>query len=210
MSKLKPFACNFHAHSDHSTIDGGSSVKTIVKRAKELQYQHIVLTEHGNINSAATLGMHATEEKIRFSHGIEAYLDTPFDKLGIPPSEDNYKRDYSHVTILFKSTKAYLHFCKLTPVMEERAVYRYGERKPILKWEELEEIGSEIVFFDVGYPFPIDLGNVKQTFFSRQDFDKGTECNNALDLSIIDIPDFRYGNDFLDAVLGSFNGSFVA
>lgn len=144
MYNFKPFGCNCHAHSDAS-MDGGSSVKKIVKRAKELQYSHVVLTEHGNLNSAAALGMHASEEKISFSHGIEVYLDTPFEKLGINQTDGNDKRSYSHLTILFKTRKAYEHFCRLTPIMESRALIRYGERKPIIKWEELEEIGSEIV-----------------------------------------------------------------
>ena len=143
---FKPYGSNFHAHAD-SSLDGASSVKKIVKRAKELQYQHVVLTEHGNLNSAADLGMCASDAGISYSHGIEAYLDTPFEELGIKPDGDgnNHKRQYSHVTILFKTRKAYQYFCRLTPVMESRAVTRWGERKPILKWDELVEIGSEII-----------------------------------------------------------------
>ena len=143
---FKPYGSNFHAHAD-SSLDVASSVKKIVKRAKELQYQHVVLTEHGNLNSAADLGMCASDAGISYSHGIEAYLDTPFEELGIKPDGDgnNHKRQYSHVTILFKTRKAYQYFCRLTPVMESRAVTRWGERKPILKWDELVEIGSEII-----------------------------------------------------------------
>lgn len=144
-ARFRPFGCNIHAHSDCS-LDGGSSVKKIVQRAKELGQGHIVLTEHGNINSAAALGMYAAEAGIPFSHGIEVYLNPPSIPSISPTSDQGEdKRSYFHLTVLFKTYKAYQYFCKLTPIMESRAVIRYGERKPIINWEELEEIGSEIV-----------------------------------------------------------------
>ena len=160
---FKPFGCNPHQHSDAS-LDGGSSVEKIVKRAKELEYGHLVLTEHGNFNSAAQLAMHAKKANIPFSHGIEVYLDPPFtinssiiqlddsrsleQKLADMMSEEAVstdKRSYMHLTVLFKTTKAYEYFCRLTPVMESRAVTRFGERKPIISWSELEEIGADLV-----------------------------------------------------------------
>ncbi len=164
---FKPFGSNIHAHSDYS-LDGGSSVKKIVKRAKELGLGHIVLTEHGNFNSAAQLAMHAKDAGLSFSHGIEVYLDPP--KINMEDSivlstegrsveeqvqdvivgkdgQDvvNDKRSYMHLTVLFKTVKAYEYFCKLTPIMESRAVIRFGERKPIITWDELAEIGSDLV-----------------------------------------------------------------
>lgn len=154
--EFKPFGCNIHAHSDCS-LDGGSSVKKIVKRAKELGMGHLVLTEHGNINSAASLAMYASEAGLSYSHGIEVYLDPPFlfaeDKKeeaitrAILGTEDVVlpgKRTYMHLTILFRTAKAYEYFCKLTPTMEGRAQIKYGERKPIITWDELEAIGSEL------------------------------------------------------------------
>jgi hypothetical protein len=53
--------------------------------------------------------------------------------------------NYNHCTIHFKTKKAYEYFCQLTPIMESRAVTKYGERKPLMIWEELEAIASEIV-----------------------------------------------------------------
>jgi len=145
--KFKPFGSNIHAHSDYS-LDGGSSVKKIVKRAKELNLGHIVLTEHGNFNSAAQLAMHATEAGLSFSHGVEVYLDPPrvSDEIIVGETEVKAdKRSYMHLTVLFKTQKAYEYFCRLTPIMEARAVTRFGERKPIITWDELEEIGADLV-----------------------------------------------------------------
>lgn len=160
--QFRPFGSNIHAHSDYS-LDGGSSVKKIVKRAKELGLGHLVLTEHGNFNSAAQLAMHAKDAGISFSHGIEVYLDPPtmtsdLIETTAPTVEGEVneiitgdaevrsdKRSYMHLTVLFKTQKAYEYFCRLTPIMESRAVIRFGERKPIITWEELENIGSELV-----------------------------------------------------------------
>jgi DNA polymerase III subunit alpha len=139
--QFKPFCCNIHAHSDNS-LDGGSSVKNIVHRAKELGYKRVVLTEHGNMNSAASLAMEAEEAGLKYTHGVEAYLEPP--KL-VTSSDEKDQRSYYHITILFKTLRAYEYFCKLTPIMESRAVVRFGERKPLIKWEEIEEIGSDLV-----------------------------------------------------------------
>lgn len=135
--EFRPFGSNIHAHSDQS-LDGGSSVAKIVKKAKELGMQHLVLTEHGNINSAASLAMSASKAGMSFSNGIEVYLENPL-------KEEGTKESYVHLSVLFKTYKAYEYFCRLTPVMESRAVIKFGERKPIIRWDELEEIGPEIV-----------------------------------------------------------------
>ena len=48
--------------------------------------------------------------------------------------ETKLKNNYVHLTIHFKDAIAYKYFCELTPLMEERAVVKFGERKPVLKW----------------------------------------------------------------------------
>ena len=139
--KFKPIP-QFHGHSHHS-LDGAATVPDLLDRAKELEIPALAITEHGNLNSAMELYTEAKGKGVRPILGIEAYVEdewspVEFDKKG------NAKKKYLHLTIHFKTEAAYLHFCSLTPRMEERAIVKFGERKAILKLAELEPIAGQI------------------------------------------------------------------
>ena len=51
-----------------------------------------------------------------------------------------------------------------------------------------------------------DLGNVNQAVLTRQDVDEGTEVDNALDLTGVDLADFGLGSDGVNTCLGSVGG----
>lgn len=167
MSNFKQLI-NPHSHSEAS-LDGAASVKQIVKRNKELGATHVCCTEHGNLNSSLDLYMACKKEGIRPIIGIEFYLESPFkdelrrfyehvmplDTSDPTKLQDNIekrnakidkrlKEAYVHLTVHFKTDKAYKYFCSLTPVMEERATVRYGEKKPIITLEELAGARGEI------------------------------------------------------------------
>lgn len=144
MGKFKPMACGFHSHSEFS-LDGGTTIKRKVKRAEELGRIADCVTEHGNLSSiAAHHECCGKDKKIISIHGIEAYIINPLEPTMINKKGQTVP-NYNHCTIHFKTKKAYEYFCQLTPIMESRAVTKYGERKPLMIWEELEAIASEIV-----------------------------------------------------------------
>jgi DNA polymerase III alpha subunit len=66
-------ACGFHSHS-HFSLDGGSSVKKLVARAKELGRTAMNLTDHGNMNGLADLHLMCGKTGIKAIHGIELYI----------------------------------------------------------------------------------------------------------------------------------------
>lgn len=141
--KFRPLACQHHAHSDVGSLDGGATVDHIVDRAIELGRPAVTLTDHGTMNSLASLHQCCKKKKLLAIHGIEIYLINPFEpeKLDF---RGNPEPNYVHLTIHFVTRKAYEHFCKLTPIAEQRALVRYGERKPLVKIEELEAISDDI------------------------------------------------------------------
>jgi len=140
MTKFKPLACGFHAHS-HFSLDGGSTVKKLVDRAKELGRTAMNLTDHGNMNGLADLHMLCDKAKIKPIHGIELYVinDQWF------PAKESGKPVFKHLTVHFVNQRAYEWFCKKSVDMEQRAVTIFGERKQILYWHELLEISDHIV-----------------------------------------------------------------
>jgi len=145
MTKFAPLACGFHAHS-HFSLDGGSTVQKLVKRAKQLGRTAMNLTDHGNMNGLADLHMCcAKEEGIKAIHGIELYVinDQWFpSKVG---KDNKQRQQHKHLTCHFLDQTAYAWFCGKSVDMERRAVTVFGERKQILYWHELLEIADHIV-----------------------------------------------------------------
>lgn len=150
MTKFKPIACGFHSHSDYS-LDGGSTAESRIKRAAQLDRVADCLTDHGIMSGLIPHYMAAQKlykdkkisKPIISIHGIEAYLideNRPWKDTKNGTKEPRYY----HVTVHFKDKWAYEYFCKLTPIMESRAVVKYGERKPLLTWAELEGASGHI------------------------------------------------------------------
>ena len=148
--KFKPLACGFHSHTDMS-LDGGSTVDAKIKNAANLGRIADCCTDHGvmsNIVPHWSAAQKLFKDKkiatpIRSIHGIEAYIvdpDRPYKVMKNGKTEPQYL----HLTIHFKTAKAYQYFCSLTPRMESRAIIRWGERKPMLLLEELEPIAGQI------------------------------------------------------------------
>lgn len=151
MTQFKPIACGFHSHCDVGSLDGGSTVETKILRAAQLGRTADTLTDHGTMNALAQHWFAAeklfksgkTDKKIKSIHGIEAYL---IDDIRGPQTLKNGKEvpRYVHLTIHFKTARAFEYFSKLTPIMEARGIVKVGELKPLLKYEELLDIASEI------------------------------------------------------------------
>lgn len=150
MTKFKPLACGFHSHSDYS-LDGASPSKDKIMEADRQGRIADCLTDHGIMSGLAqhwslTGKLYKdkkTSQHIKSIHGIEAYVidpDRPYKEYKSGKKEPQYY----HLTIHFKTTKAYEYFCVLTKEAETRAVVKFGEKKPLITFEELEPIASDI------------------------------------------------------------------
>lgn len=154
---------NPHSHT-HYSLDGASTVEDIVIRNKELGATHVAVTEHGNMNSSLELYEKAKKHGMKPICGIELYIQPPFmedlkaiikmeleakGKLpagqeGLEKLEKEYRKEYAHLTVHFKDEWAYNYFTSLTPIMEARALVKYGERKPIATVEEVAGAAGHI------------------------------------------------------------------
>jgi DNA polymerase-3 subunit alpha len=177
MLKFKQLV-NPHSHS-HYSLDGAATVQQILKRNAELGATHVCLTEHGNLNSAIELYTEAKKHKVKPILGIEAYVEHPFmgsvrQQLESElENESPEKREekiakklrgtYVHATIHFKDAFAYQHFCRLTPAMESRAVTKFGERKPIVTWDEITQAAGHITMGSSCF-----IGPVQSLIYNRQ------------------------------------------
>ena len=57
----KLHGCNFHQHSDYSYLDGAASPSDICARAKELGFDYVALSDHGNV--AGHIAMYEAAKK---------------------------------------------------------------------------------------------------------------------------------------------------
>lgn len=154
---------NCHAHT-HYSLDGAASPEDNILRDKELGATHSAITDHGNMNGALEHYKKAKDNKMKPIIGIEAYVIPPFqdelyriietevDDEGKSKSpkdreskiEKALKNEYGHLTIHFKDEWAYNYFTKLTPVMESRALVKWGERKPLITIDEIAGASGHI------------------------------------------------------------------
>lgn len=157
---------NPHCHSE-SSLDGASTVESIVQKNAKLGATHVCITEHGNLNSAMELVMETSKKKVKPILGIELYMVPPYvdrirelywkahsegrlklrskkpDKVA-EEIEGKVKGYYFHLTVHFKTYEAYQHFCRLSPVMGARAVIKWGEVKPLATLDDLMPVRKQI------------------------------------------------------------------
>jgi DNA polymerase-3 subunit alpha len=147
--KGKRLACAVHAHTDCGSLDGASTVKSMVKRMKTCGMTHVSVTEHGSLNSAASVHRYAKEFGMKVIHGVEAYIFWPNDIMkGKVDRYGNESKVYSHITIGFKTRAAYESYCKLTAVLYSDE--RYYKGKPVMNWEEFIELSGHGITVGTG------------------------------------------------------------
>lgn len=148
--KFRPLATNIHGHA-HASLDGGSTSYQKLLNASEQGRPTDCLTDHGLMSGLAEHWFAAEKiskdpkitNKVKSIHGIEVYIidwNRPYKEF------KNGKKEpyYYHLTIHFKTQKAYQYFCSLTPQMENRAIVKWGEAKPLITIDELKAIAGEV------------------------------------------------------------------
>ncbi len=114
MKPHKPFV-HLHTHSHYSVLDGMIKIPDLIKRAKELQFPAIALTEHGNMFSAMEFYNKAVKEGVKPIIGMEAYV-APESRLKKEKIvRDGEKQAYAyHLVLLAKNHEGYQNLLKLS------------------------------------------------------------------------------------------------
>lgn len=152
MCNFKPLASSHHSHTDHS-LDGAANVETKILYANKINRIADCVTDHGTMSAIADHYM--TVEKLikkgkinknfKSIHGIELYIVDPHRPPKKVLKNGTVIPEYYHLTIHFKNFEAYKYFCQMTIPAEERAIITFGERKPMLTFEDLEKIAKNII-----------------------------------------------------------------
>ncbi len=92
---------HLHLHTQYSLLDGAIKVKDLAKRAKDLGYKAVAITDHGNLFGILDFYNSMKEVGIKPLLGMEAYFTTGsrHDRKG-SGSEDNITDRLNHHLIL--------------------------------------------------------------------------------------------------------------
>ena len=92
---------HLHVHSNFSFLDGGSSVESLLDRAKELGFDSLALTDHNGLYGAVRFYDYARQIGIKPIIGVELDL------------EIRSRNPNPHIVLLAKSLLGYSNLCKI-------------------------------------------------------------------------------------------------
>ncbi|HEV2339377.1 MAG TPA: DNA polymerase III subunit alpha [Patescibacteria group bacterium] len=100
---------HLHNHSEYSLLDGLSKVKTMVKRAKELNQKAVAITDHGSMYGVIYFYQACKEAGVKPIIGCEIYI-TPRSRLS---KEAGVDKDYNHLILLAENNTGYKNLMKI-------------------------------------------------------------------------------------------------
>ncbi len=98
--------CHLHVHNHYSLLDGFGTADQYCKRAKKLGFEHIALTNHGNVDGVIRWQQACEENNIHSIIGCEAYI---VKDLAVKQKGD--KR--YHITLLVKNEEGWKNLLQL-------------------------------------------------------------------------------------------------
>ena len=122
---------HLHVHTEHSFLDGLSTVEQLVKRVVDLGQSAVAITDHGEVSGHLRLQREADKAGIKPLFGMEGYF-----------TEDRWVKDgkkgenYDHMTMVALNQKGLENLWALSSLAYIEGSY-YGN--PRFDWELLEK-----------------------------------------------------------------------
>ena len=107
MSKNK--FTHLHVHTEYSLLDGACRIEELVKKAKELNMEHLAITDHGSMYGVVEFFKQAKKAGIKPVLGFEAYV-APRKMNDKDPQKD--KNQY-HLVLLAENQEGWKNIIKL-------------------------------------------------------------------------------------------------
>lgn len=97
---------HLHTHSEHSLLDGVGKPETYAKYAKELGFDYLGVTDHGNVDGLIKWQKACNNEGIKPVLGCEGYI--------VPDASKKVKGEKRyHITVLVKNEKGWVNLLKM-------------------------------------------------------------------------------------------------
>ncbi len=104
---------HLHCHTKYSLLDASSKIDQLIRRAVELKFPALAMTDHGNLFGAIEFYTQAIKQGIKPIIGLEAYVapGSRFEKQAHGIKEASF-----HLTLLARDETGYKNLMKLTSI----------------------------------------------------------------------------------------------
>lgn len=104
---------HLHVHTNYSLLDGACRVTPLIKKAAELKFPALAITDHGNLFGAVEFYETCQKHGIKPIIGCEAYIapNSRFDKTGTGIRDSN-----AHLVLLAKDEHGYANLMRLVSI----------------------------------------------------------------------------------------------
>src|SRR3989338_4867837 len=101
---------HLHLHTNYSLIDGACRIDPLIKRAVDLKFPALAMTDHGNLFGAVEFYEACMKGGIKPIIGCEAYIapKSRFDKTGTGIRDSN-----AHLVLLARDEEGYANLMRL-------------------------------------------------------------------------------------------------
>ncbi|NOQ98334.1 MAG: DNA polymerase III subunit alpha, partial [Calditrichae bacterium] len=124
---------HLHNHTHFSLLDGAIEPTKLIKRAAEMNFESLAITDHGNMFGVLDFYLEAKKAGIKPIIGMEAYI-APGSRLEKKSSGRGMKQNSYHLVLIAKNNTGYKNLMKLSSLAyTEGFYYRPRIDKEILK-----------------------------------------------------------------------------
>ena len=103
---------HLHVHSEYSLLDGAAQLEKLVKKAKDLKFPAIALTDHGNLFGGIDFYLAAQKAGIKPILGCELYV-APGKHTERGSQDGGSYEGANHLTVLVRNRTGYKNLIKL-------------------------------------------------------------------------------------------------
>ncbi len=112
---------HLHVHTEYSLLDGFSNIKKLIKRVKELNMEHVAITDHGTMFGVIDFYKAAKAEGVKPIIGLEAYMAARTMK----DKDSKLDRSSSHLLLLAENETGYKNLLKIASAAQMEGFYYY-------------------------------------------------------------------------------------
>ncbi len=127
---------HLHTHSEFSLLDGLCRVPDLVRHARELGFESLALTDHGNLHGVVDFYREAREAGIKPIIGVEAYV-APESRTERRPGG----KQPHHLVLLARSDEGYHNLLRLVSIGHLEGFYY----RPRVDREILQKYGAGLI-----------------------------------------------------------------
>ena len=121
-----------HCHSAYSFLDGVSLPEELARRAGELGYEALALTDHNSVSGSMELAQSASDHGVRAIHGAEIDIRVP--------AVGTFEGVTRHITLLVRDERGWRNLCRVITLAHAHTREGTPRRERSEAWVDLEAV----------------------------------------------------------------------